>query len=204
MFGRSKWQRTHTPDSRSPGARQKAVGALTSAAGVLRETAIESAKDGIKNVSEKVGKVAGAGIAVAATGLVEATGHHSSPLVAVGAAFAGAKAGGLVGKAMTAGLDRITHGRGGGPIGIVLAELSAALQTLEQVDKGVREVIDTVNKAQAYYQKVSQGANSNLLSSATSHCHRAPDHLRAGLRQVKQAGDLVTEHLVTVAKTGGR
>jgi uncharacterized protein YwbE len=170
----------------------------------LRETAIDSARDGIKNVSEKVGKVAGAGMAVAATGVVEAAGYHSSPLVAVGAAFAGAKVGGLVGKAMTAGLDRITHGYGGGPIGTVLAELSNVLQILEQVDKGVHEVIDTVNKAQAYYQKVSRGASSNLLTSATSHCHRAPDQLRAGLRQVKQAGDLVTDHLVTVAKTGGR
>jgi hypothetical protein len=103
----SRGQRRKTPAARVPGRKAKAVLVLTAAAGALKDTTIESAKDGIKNVSEKIGKAAGAGMAVAATAAVNAAGHHPSPLITVGAAYAGVKVGGLVGKAMNAGLVRV-------------------------------------------------------------------------------------------------
>nr|WP_240033223.1 hypothetical protein [Micromonospora globbae] len=167
------------------------------------DTAVESARDGIKNVSEKVGKAAGAGMAVAATAAVDAAGYHPSPLIAVGAAYAGMKVGGLVGRAMNAGLDRIAAGRSGGPIGSVMAELSMVLQTLDQVGRGIAEVVDSVNKAQAHFQKVSRGGGNNLLNSAVRACRQAPVRLEEGVDEAKQAQDLVGRHLVAVATTGG-
>ncbi|MEQ4301360.1 hypothetical protein ABNF97_08210 [Plantactinospora sp. B6F1] len=130
----------------------------------MRDTALESARDGIKNLSERVGKLAGAGIAVAATAAADAVGHRPAPLIAVGAAYAGMKLGGLVGRAMNTGLDRFTAGHGTSPIGTALAELATALQTLEQVDRGIAAVIDFVNQAQTHVQKVSRGQGNNLLN----------------------------------------
>jgi hypothetical protein len=198
---RGKAQRGRTRNQRAPGARGKAAGALTAATGALKDMAIESAKDGVKNVSEKVGKAAGAGMAVAATAVVDAAGYHPSPLIAVGAAYAGVKVGGLVGRAMNAGLDRVTKG-GGGPIATVMAELSAVLQLLEEVGKGIAQVIDSVNKAQAHYQQVSKGANNNLLESATKKCRRAPRHFTEGMDEIEDAKGIVGKHLVAVATAG--
>lgn len=195
MSWRRSGYKARTRDSRVAGAARRTAGAL-------RETAIESAKDGIRNASEKVGKAAGAGMAVAATGAVDAAGHHPSPLIAVGAAYAGAKVGGLVGKAMTVGLGWAVHGRS--PVGRLLAELGIALRALEKAKKSIDPVIDSVNKAQAHFQRVSEGTSNNLLTSANNHCRGAPDRLRDGLTQVLQAQDLVAEYMVTVAKTGER
>ncbi|AYF30478.1 MULTISPECIES: hypothetical protein [Micromonospora] len=142
-------------------------------------------------------------MAVAATAAADAAGYHPSPLIAVGAAYAGMKVGGLAGRAMNAGLDRITAGRGGGPIGSVMAELSMVLQTLDQVGRGIAEVVDSVNKAQAHFQKVSRGGGNNLLNSAVRACRQAPVRLEEGVDEVKQAQDLVGKHLVAVATAGG-
>jgi hypothetical protein len=207
MFGLGRQGRGRTRDARVPGARSKSAGALTAAAGAVRDTAIESAREGITKVGEKVGQVAGAGMAVAATAAVGATGYHASPWVAAGvatgAAYAGAKVGGLVSRAMNAGMDRIAAGRSGSPIGSVMAELSGVLQTLDQLGRGVAEVIDSVNHAQAHFQKVSKGAGSNLLNGAVRSCRQAPVRLEEGVDEIKQAQDLVGMHLVTVATTGG-
>ncbi|MFC7545890.1 hypothetical protein [Plantactinospora sp. GCM10030261] len=142
-------------------------------------------------------------MAVAATAAAEAVGYRASPLIAVGAAYAGMKMGGLVGRAMNAGLDRVTGGRGASPVGAVLANLSAVLQTLEQTRRGVAEVIDSVNKAQAHFQKASAGSGNNLLNSAVRSCRQAPVRLEDGVDEIKQAQDLVGQQLVTVAKAGG-
>lgn len=203
MRGRSRAQRSLTPDRHAPGARGKAVGALTAVAGAIRDTAIESARDGISKASEKIGKATGGGMAIAATAAVDAAGYHPSPVIAVGAAYAGMKAGGLVGRAMNAGLDRITAGKGSGPIGSVLADLIATLRTIEQVRRGVGEAIDAVNKAQAHFQKVSRGGENNLLNSAVRACRQAPVQLEEGVDDLRQAEDFVGRHLVGVAKTGG-
>lgn len=203
MRGRSRAQRSLTSDRHAPGARGKAFGALTAVAGALRDTAIESARDGISKASEKIGKATGGGMAIAATAAVDAAGYHPSPLIAVGAAYAGMKAGGLVGRAMNAGLDRITAGKESGPIGSVLADLIATLRTIEQVRSGVGEAIDAVNKAQAHFQKVSRGGENNLLNDAVRLCRRAPVPLEEGVDDLRQAEDFVGKHLVGVAKTGG-
>ncbi|MCI4066087.1 hypothetical protein MRQ36_27490 [Micromonospora sp. R77] len=203
MFGLGRQGRGRTRDARVPGARGKAAGALTAAAGAVRDTAVESAREGITKVSEKIGKAAGAGIAVAATAAADAAGYHPSPLIAVGAAYAGMKVGGLAGRAMNAGLDRINAGRGGGPIGSVMAELSMVLQTLDQVGRGIAEVVDSVNKAQAHFQKVSRGGGNNLLNSAVRACRQAPVRLEEGVDEVKHAQDLVGKHLVAMATAGG-
>lgn len=204
MLGLGRQGRGRTRDARVSGARGKAAGALTATAGALRDTAIESAREGIKNVSEKIGKATGGGMAIAATAAVDAAGYHPSPLIAVGAAYAGMKAGGLVGRAMTAGLDRITAGRGGGgPIDSVIADLITTLRVLEQVGRSVGDAIDAVNKAQAHFQKVSRGGENNLLNSAVRACRQAPVQLEEGVDDLKQAGDLVGKHLVGVAKTCG-
>ncbi|NYT94096.1 hypothetical protein [Salinispora sp. H7-4] len=142
-------------------------------------------------------------MAIAATAAVDAAGYHPSPLIAVGAAYAGMKAGGLVGRAMNAGLDRITAGKESGPIGSVLADLIATLRTIEQVRSGVGEAIDAVNKAQAHFQKVSRGGENNLLNDAVRLCRRAPVPLEEGVDDLRQAEDFVGKHLVGVAKTGG-
>lgn len=65
--------------------------------------------------------------------------------------------------------------------------------------EGIEHVTDSVNKAQAYFQKVSRGGSSNLLTSATRHCRRAPTLLADGLDETKQAQDLIGQHLVLVA-----
>lgn len=165
------------------------------------DTAIESAKDGVKNVGEKAGKLAGAGMAVAASGAVEAAGYHPSPLVTAGAMFAGAKLGGLMAKGLSAGVDRVARG-GGGPIGAVMAELSQVLQLLDEIGEGVAAAVDSVNKAQAYYQRVSSGASNNLLKSATRRCQAAPSRFKDGMKDIKAAKDSVGEHLVKVATAG--
>lgn len=116
---------------------------------------------------------------------------------------AGVKVGGLVGRAMNAGLDRITARRGGGPIVSVMAELSMVLQTLDQVGRGIAEVIDSVHQAQAHFQKVSRGGGNNLLNSAVRACRQAPVRLEEGVDEVKQAQELVGKHLVAVATAGG-
>jgi hypothetical protein len=197
----SRSRRKETPAERRPGGRGKAVTALTATAGALKDTAIESAKDGVKNASEKVGKLAGAGMAVAASWAIEAAGYHPSPLVTAGVMFAGAKLGGLVAKGLNAGVDRMTKG-GGGPIGTVMAELSRVLQLLDEVGKGMTEVVDSVNKTQAYYQRVSKGANNNLLKSATQRCQDAPGRFKDGMKDVKSAKESIGEHLVKVATAG--
>lgn len=203
MRGRSRAQRSLTPDRHAPGARGKAFGALTAVAGAIRDTAIESARDGISKASEKIGKATGGGMAIAATAAVDAAGYHPSPVIAVGAAYAGMKAGGLVGRAMNAGLDRFTAGKGSGPIGSVLADLITTLRTIEQVRRGIGEAIDAVNKAQAHFQKVSRGGENNLLNNAVRACRQAPVQLEEGVDDLRQAEDFVGKHLVGVAKTGG-
>jgi hypothetical protein len=186
-----------------PGARQKAAGALTATIGALRDTAVESAQDGIKNLSEKVGKLAGAGIAVAATAAADAVGHRATPLIAVGAAYTGMKVGGLVGRAMNTGLDRLTAARGASAIGTAMADLATALQTLDQVGRGIAAVIDSVNQAQAHVQKANRGQGSNLLNSAIKAYRQAPVRFEEGVGEIKQAQDLVGKHLVAVATAGG-
>ena len=193
--------RGRTRDNRAPRARGKTAGALTAAAGAVKDAAIESAKDGVKNASEKVGRLAGAGMAIAASGAIEAAGYHPSPLVTAGAMFAGAKLGGLVAKGLNAGVDRVAKG-GGGPIGTVMAELSEVLQLLEEVGKGIAAVVNSVNKAQAHYQRMSKGSGSNLLESASDKCRRAPRQFQAGAENIKAATESVGQHLVKVATAG--
>nr|MDT0658906.1 hypothetical protein [Micromonospora sp. DSM 115978] len=171
--------------------------------GALRDTAVESARDGIKNLSETVGKVAGAGIAVAGAAAAEAVGHRPSPMIAVGAAYAGMKVGGLVGRVLNTGLDRITAGGGAGPISQTMADLATVLQALEQVNRGVGAVVDSVNKAQAHVQRVGRGHGSNLLNGAVRAYRQAPARFSEGMDEVKQAQDLTGNHLVKVATNGG-
>jgi hypothetical protein len=201
-WAKGNGQRGRTNHGKVPGTRNKGLGALTAVAGALRETAVESAKDGINAASEKIGKVAGGGLAVAATGVVDAMGYHPSPLIAVGAAFAGMKMGGLVGKGLTAGLDKISGGHGGGPIGTVMVQLSAVLQTLDQLGRSVSEVVDSVNKAQTHYQRVGKGAGNNFLLSAVRHCRRAPEHFEDAMAEVRQAQESIGAQLVKVATAG--
>ena len=185
---------------RVPGARGKAAGALSTAGGVLRDSAIESAKDGIDKLSDKIGKMASAGLAALAAHTMDSAGHHS-PWVVAGAASVGYAAGPVVRKVATTTLDRVTSGWSG-PVRAVVADLTRVLRLLEEAAKGVAEAIDAVNQAQAYFQQVSKGANSNLVRSATRRCGQAPDRLRAGLADLSVAQNLVGNHLVTVARTG--
>jgi len=175
---------------------------LRSATGAVVGAVVDAARDGIKNVSQWFGTLAGAGIAYTANEVVERAGYHPHPMITVGAVYAGAKVGERAGKALNAGLDRIADGLETGPEGIVIAQLCAVLYTLEQVDRGMREVIDSINRAQAFFQKVSRGARNNLLTAATRRCHQAPNHILNGLSQVKQAQGLAGECLLVVAKTG--
>lgn len=171
--------------------------------GALRNEVIESARDGIKNVSEKAGKLAGAGIAVTATAAANAVGYRPSPLIVAGAAYTGMKIGGLVSRALNTGLDRITAGRGASPISTVMAELALVLQTLDQVGKGIAQVVDSVNKAQAHVQKISRGQGNNLLNGAIRAYRQAPTRLEEGVAEANQAQELAGNHLVAVATNGG-
>jgi hypothetical protein len=83
-----------------------------------------------------------------------------------------------------------------------MAELSTVLQLLEEIGKGIAEVVDSVNKAQAYYQRVSKGTGNNLLASASRHCQHAPGRFKDGMKEIRAAQVMVGKHLVTVATKG--
>ncbi|WLS43277.1 hypothetical protein Q3V37_17825 [Micromonospora profundi] len=65
--------------------------------------------------------------------------------------------------------------------------------------RGIAEVVDSVNKAQAHFQKVRRVGGNNLLNSAVRACRQAPVRLEEGVDEVNQAQDLVGKHLVAVA-----
>jgi hypothetical protein len=83
-----------------------------------------------------------------------------------------------------------------------MADLSRVLQLLDEVANGITGVIDSVNNAQAHFQRISKGAGSNLLTSATQRCQRAPHRFKEGMDEVRRAQDLVGRHLVAVATAG--
>lgn len=179
------------------------IGALTAFKGAAREQAVESAREGIKSLSEKIGTWAGAGVAAGGAAVAEAIGHRPTPMIAVGAAGIGMWLGGLAGRAMNAGLNRITTANSTSPISTVMTELATVLQTLEQVNRHIGNIIDSINKAQTRIQKISRGQGNNLLNNAARAYRKAPTHFEEGITEIKEAQKLTGTHLVTIATAGG-
>lgn len=200
---RGRGQRGRTKDLSRPGARQKAVGALTAFKQAARDQTIDTVREGINNVSQKIGAWAGAGVAAAGATVAEAVGYRPTPMITVGAVGVGMWFGGLVGRILNAGLDRITAGQNASPIGNVMEELAVVLQTLDRLGEDVDKVIDSVNKAHAHVHEVGRGQGSNLLDSAVRAYQQAPVRFQEAVAELKEGQKLVAAHLVTVATAGG-
>lgn len=170
------------------------------------ETAVESAREGIKNVSEKIGKAAGAGMAVGATAIVDLAGYHPSPLIAVGAAYTGMKVGGLAGRALNAGLDRVAGGadptgtNASGPTSNVLAQLHTVLRTLKLADDELTQAINSINQAQTRFQHTAIDTENRVLMMLPIRCGLISDLLTTGADQMRQAREIVRHYVIEVAE----
>jgi hypothetical protein len=193
---RRRGQQIRANDAHRTGPRRQVIGALI-------DTAAESAKEGVNKASEKAGKLAGAGLVFATTGAFEATGHHPPALVAVGAAYLGAKVGGVVGKGLTAGIDKITtRAKSGSPITDVLGTYIEVLQTLQAMGEAAEAAIDGLNGVRDRYQRLHHGSQSTLMKTAVQRCEQARRAARDGRKFLTDAQDNLGDALVTAATFG--
>ncbi len=198
MFGLGRQGRGRTRDSRAGGARRAVAGAL-------REAAIETAKDGIRNATELAGKAIGAGLGVAATAAVGATGLRPTPLIAVGAAYAGSKFGGMGGKALESAVDKATPKRTGagavdaGTVGGVMAAISTVLHALEQARTGARQATHTIDLTLTYHQGAARGTSNRHLAVAEGRYKSAPPRIAEGMAEIKSASETLGRFLIRVA-----
>lgn len=198
----SRSRRRETPAARRPGVQGKARTTLTAAVGAAKATAIDSVKQGITTVSTKIGNVAGAGLGVLASGALDTVGVHASPVVAGGAALVGAGIGGLAGKVMTAGLNRVTTG-GGGAIATHMAELSQVLQLINEAQKTIAAAVEAATNAQGFYLRASEGSENMRLQSAKQHSTTAPTKLTEGLQALAKSQEQIVQRLGVIAGGGG-
>ena len=176
---------------------------MTAAAGTAREMTVDTVKQGTNAIGTKIGKLTGAGLAIAGTRVVEVAGYNAPSYLAVGAAIAGMQAGGFVSKLLGKAVDKAAaqHGGGGGPVGVIMDQLSISLHTLMEVNTAIVEVTDTMKLALGHYRRVSTGATSLVPLQLARNCRAVIELLGDSGKDVQHARKDIGEHLVVVAAT---